>query len=282
MVKLSITAINTSVTVQDPRALTQNNGEQAVISVEAGDTKAVNMQWQQLERIASQLVELANLGFLTFAIDASDSPAFVQQADSIDNPSLDIVPAIAAAGSVGIDITGTNLTAGQVQATAQLVSGLGAGFVDINVTEPGYAGNEWDVVVVDSGGAGPAAATMAVVDGRNVITVDLVGVTRTCTQVAALIDAIAGVEATASGTATEDVLVQALQAFTGGIGTGLVITLAGVPCIINSIDLSGAPIEVINIDTPGLAGAGTAVATDVVKLRIRSDSKEDLASVTLG
>lgn len=391
MVKLSITAINTSVTVQDPRAVTQSNEEQAVISVEAGDTKEVSMQWQQLERIAEQLTQLAALGFCTFNVDASGGPAFVEQADSIDNPSLDVVPGgIAAAGSTGVNLTGANLLAGQVQASATLDGDTVAGSILLEDLNPGYAGNLKDVQVVDTASGAPTKASLsidasggtgtvdieatiagtsgnlidveivdtasgglavssAVVSGRTVITADLGGDTPTCTTLAAAIDAISGVDAAAGGTASDTFTtavalapltggtgglavsstvvdgrtvitvdlggttaetctsvaaamntvlagvvkatvvgtgstvfstLQALKAFTGGEGTGLSITIAGVPCTITAINMAGTPLaEVITISTPNLSG--TASATNVVKLRLRSDAKEDIVSVVL-
>jgi hypothetical protein len=278
MVKLTITALNSGVTVQDPRAVTQSNEEQAVISVEAGNSSTVDMQWQQLERIANQLNELTDLGFCTFTIDASDAPGFVRQPDAVNNPSLEVVPGgIAFDGSADVDIVGTDLTAGSWQATASLTGDAGAGLVLLNVTEPGFAGNSYDAVVVDSESGG-LDASIAVVDGRNVLTVDLGGATVDCDAVAAAVDAVAGVNATVTGTGSTNVSVQDLVAFTGGSGTGMSITLGGAACTINSVSES-AGVYTINIDTPDLTG--TAVATDTVKLRLRCDEKEDLATVVL-
>jgi len=278
MIKLSITAKKTSVTVQDPRAVTQNNGEQAVISVLSGQSTTVEMQWQQLERIAGQLKSLADLDFCTFAIDASDGPAFAAQPDDVNNPSIDLVTdAIAAAGSTGVSITGNNLLAGQTQATASVVGAAGAGSVMFTTIMPGYAGNDADVQVINTGSGG-LSVTATTVNSRNVITIDLGGATVTCAALVTAANTALGDDyiAVAVGVSTTVVVIQNLTPFTAGAGSGMAITLAGAACTLKSVDQTSAPIITITVDTPAI---GTA--DDVAKLRIRSDSKEDLASVIL-
>ncbi len=281
MIKLSITTKDTSITAQDPRPVTQANEEQAVISVEPSSTKSVIMQWGQLERIANQLQDMAEMGLCTFAIESTGGAGFVEQADAPDNPSIDLVTgAVLAAGATGILVTGNNLLAGQELAELVINGDAATGTVTVTSLVVGYAGNDIDVEVIDTGSAGLAVSS-AVVAGRTVITVNLgASATEDCSTVAAAITAamVGTVKAVAGGTTTDLIAtVRALAPLTGGVGTGLSVTLAGAACTITDIDLSGAPIEVITIDTPAI---GTVA--DVAKLKVLSDAKESLASVILG
>ena len=118
MLKLSITAFDSPVTVQDPKAVTQSNDQQAVISVDAGDTKTILMQWNQLERIQAQLTSLADLDLCTFSIEpgGTDVAEFAEQNQNADAPSIDGVEnggaAITAGGNADVDVFGTNLMGG--------------------------------------------------------------------------------------------------------------------------------------------------------------------------
>lgn len=283
MLKVTLTANDSPITVQDPRPVNQANNEQGTYSVQPNTTREMIMQWGQLERISGQLDALAAAGLGSFSIESAGGSSFAEQADAVDNPAIDLVDgAVLAAGGSTPDLVGTNLLAGQVQASASVVGDTTAGSVLLECLNPGYDGNLYDVEVVDSGSGGLSSA-VATVDGREVVTVDLGGAaTATCTTVAAsLATTLAGLaQATVVGTgATAITTVQAVTAFTGGEGTGLSITLAGAACTVSAIDLSGAPIEVISLAaTPAVTGGAAA---DIARLRVRSNAKEDVASVVL-
>jgi hypothetical protein len=150
---------------------------------------------------------------------------------------------------------------------------------------PGGAGNLIDVVVVKTAGA--LSASVAVVDGRTVVTVDLgASGTEDCDSVAGIINnALSGtygiVFATVVGVgATVVNTPQDLQPLVGGIGAGLTITLAGVPCLILGIDTSGAPAVVkISIETGDYSSLSLATGAPIV-LQLRSNNKLSTATLT--
>lgn len=294
MLKVTVTTYGSPVTVQDPRPVNTNSEEQAVITVEANSTKTVLMQYGQLERMQGQLTKLAREGLLTFVIESGDYTVvngeivevagFAELADAPTNPSIDLVETVpSTGGSTGVDLVGDYLLNGQVMASASVAGDADAGSVTLEVLNPGYAGNLYDIVVVDSGGAGPATLTDAEVDGRTVLTLDLVGVTVDCDGLKTLVDAnYAGViQATVVDVGGTNISVQDLQAFTGGEGTGLSVTLGGLACTVTAIvpapDPETSVADTITVTTPAVGAAG-----QVAKFRVRSDAKEDLASVVLG
>ena len=183
--------------------------------------------------------------------------------------------------TVRIVVTGHKLLAGQVQASVNVVGAGGAGDVDITVINPGYAGNQYDIEIVDSG-AGGNAITTAVVDGRTVVSVDLGGAALTCAALGAAIDGVVGAgvfQYVVNGVGATNLVVQDLQAFSGGEGLGLAVTLAGVACVVTGVDISASPVEELTISTPDLTG--TAATGNLAKLRLRSNEKEDLTTVIL-
>ena len=282
MIKLTVTAIDHSVTLQDPRPVTQNNEEQAVISVEAGISKGINMQWGQFERLAKQLTDLASLGMCTFIVESADGPGYAAQADAPSNPMLDLVTGTitAAAGITGGILTGVNLMSGQIQASLEINGDAGTGLITVTSLTPGFPGNLIDVEIVDSGSGG-LAVTSATVSGRTVITVDLGGSSsETVTTVAAEISSVmAGVvAAVASGTGSDAIAVpQDKAALTGGIGSGMTLTVGGAAATVTAIDLTTPTAETITFDVGAVGVAG-----DVATILLRSNEKMTIASAVLG
>ena len=290
MLKVTITANDSPVTIQDPRPVTQNNNEQAVVSVLENTTREMVMQWGQLERIQGQLTALANLGLLSFVIEpvgvAGGVAEFAEQNANLDAPSIDGVDnggaAITVAGDT-FDVYGANLLGGQVQASATVAADTALGSVLLEALNPGYAGNLYDFEVVDSGSGG-LAVTHSTVDGRIVISIDLGGsTTEDCTGVAAAINTdMAGlVFATVVDTGSTVISTeQAVTPLTGGIGTGLTVFLAGIACVVDAIDITGAPQYKITVTSPAVGGFGLA-AGDTAVLKVTSNNKVVTTNLTL-
>ncbi len=290
MLKVTITTFDSPVTVQDPRPTSQTALDQAVVSVEPNDVREMIMQWGQLERIQAQLTDLAALDLITFTIEpvtAVDGVAeFAEQNQNIDAPAIDVIDNGGAGITVGgdsFDIVGTNLLGGQVRANASVAGDTALGSILLEDLNPSYDGNLYDVeVIID--GAGVAICTHAVVDGRTLITVNLRAAgAETCTTIAALINAdMAGlVQATVVlAGATTITTVQAVTPFVDGAGTGLSVTLAGLACVVNTIDESAAPIFTVNVTSPDVSGTGGA-AGDSASLVVRAYNKVAQASTVL-
>ncbi len=288
MLKVTITAYDSPVTVQDPRPVTQNNNEQAVVSVQENTSREMLMQWGQLERIQQQLTDLSALNLCSFVIEPAGVAEFAEQNANLDAPSIDGVEnggaAITAAGNVGVNVIGNELLGGQVMASVSVVADTVAGSVLLDVLNPGYDGNLFDFEVVDSGGGG-LAVTSSVIDGRTVISIDLGGSgTETCTTVAgAIATAMAGVvQATVVGVGATVISTLAdVTPFTGGIGTGLSVLFGGVACTVTAIDISAAPVYTVTVTTPDVATALTLAAGDTAVLKLRSNDKVATANLTL-
>lgn len=280
MLRVTATIKDRPCTIQDPYP-----PKGFVKNFEPSGTESVDMQWDQFERLAPQLNALVAADFLTYIVATTDGPAVTEQSDSPGNPSLDYAePGIITAAVDVLLITGNKLLAGQVVAEYTLPADTVAGDVLIEAVNPGGSGNLIDVEIIDSAGGGLAIAT-AVVVGRTVISIDLGGSAgETCTTVAAIINNAASdtyglVHATVVGVgATAITALTALAPLTGGVGSGMSITLAGLPCIVVSIDQSGAPVIAITLATPALTGLSLAT-DDMLKLEVRSYGK--LTDITL-
>lgn len=279
MLRITVTAKDSPITVQDPRPVTQNNAEQGVFHVEPNTSKDMDLSWAQVERVAAQLNALAALDLCTFVIDGTGGPSFAEQPDSADNPVIDYgSDGIITAVSQALVLTGNNLLAGQVSAFASILADTVAGSVLVESVNPGAQDNIYDVEVIDSGGGGLDIG-IATVEGREVITINLGGAAgEDCDSIAALINntgnvAYGLVHATVVGVGgTAITTAKALVPFTGGIGTGLSITLAGIACIIVSIDISADPVHVITLATPALGGLSLSTSAPL-RLQLRANGK---------
>lgn len=280
MLRITVTAKNNPVTIQDPRPVTQSNLEQGVFHIEPGTPKIMDLTWGQVERIRTQLDALTALGFVTFTVEGSPVSAFARQADSLNNPAIDYADdsAMAPAGQA-LTLTGTNLLAGQTRASAAIAGDTVAGHVDLFLTNPGAQGNFYDVKVVDTGGSGGLTVAIATVLGREVITIDLGGsaaetVTKIVTKINTAGQPTYGiVQAVAVGTGSTPITtVRALTAFTGGVGSGMSVTLAGIACTVVAVNIAGDPIHVLTLATPSLAGLSLSTGAPLV-LELRSNGK---------
>jgi hypothetical protein len=281
MLKLTLIATSTSITVQDPKAVTQNNEERAVINVVAGTSKSIDMQWQQLERISKQLNQLAAMGKCAFSIEPSDGPLFAEQADTAKKPRIDTVVGKTTPLGGAITLMGYNLTGGQFSAVCSLLGTTAAGSISSRAVYPGFSGNNYGIVVINEG-VGGLAITDTVVDGKTIITVNQGDSASDCDTVATTLNTTyeGQLEFGVIGVGGTVVAEQELQYYAGGKGTGLSITLAGNPCVVTTYDDSLGPyLETITVNTPDI----TAIATagDTAKFVLRSDSKEDSYVVTL-
>jgi hypothetical protein len=274
MLRITATIKDRPCTIQDPfppQGFVKNFTPNAV--------ESFDVQWDQLERLAPQLNALVAQDFLTYIVATTDGPSVTEQSDSPGNPSLDYAePGVITAVSLSLVLTGNKLLGNQVVAEHTIPGDTVAGSVLVEAVNPGGQGNDIDVEVVDTLGGGLTVA-VNVVDGRQVITIDLGGsAAETCTTVAALINNPASatyglVQATAvDAGATAIATIRALAPLTGGVGSGMSITLAGLPCTVVSIDQSGAPTIAITVATPALGPLGLATG-DKLKLELRSDGK---------
>ncbi len=286
MLKLSVTAKDSPVNIQDPRPVHNTGDEQASYTVDAGTTKEMIMSWDQLERIGKQVEDLEALGLISFIIEGTDGPVFTEQPDNPDIPIIDYVSegVPVQAGDL-LDVFGYDLIKGQVMAEASIPGDTVAGSVLVNACDPGGAGNLLDVVVVQTAGA--LSSAIAVVAGRTVVTVDLGSgfATVDCDDVAGIINnategAYGTVFATVVGVgATLLTTVKDLVPLLGGIGGGLTVTLAGIACVVNGIDVSGAPATVkVSIATPNYTALSLATGAPL-SLQLRANNK--LSAVTL-
>jgi len=285
MLKVTITANDSPITVQDPRPTNNYGEEQAAYSLEPGETKSVNVSWQYIERIAAQLEALAALDppLCSFTIEPSDAPMFVQQSDAPDVPIIDYIDknAPVQAGDTLV-ATGPNL-AGGAMAYAEIVGDGAVGKCELYAM-PGSDGNLYDIEVVDTGGGGLSVA-INTVGSREVITIDLGGsAAETVTTLAALINnsgsATYGlVFARATGTGTDPVTTaRDLVAFSGGTGVGLSVTLAGVACVVTDIDDSTPTAVVLTIATGDYSTLGLASGAPIT-LQIRANGKLTFATL---
>lgn len=279
MLRITVTAKNNPVTIQDPRPVTQSNLEQGVFHIEPGTPKIMDLAWAQVERVRTQLEDLAALGLVTFTVEGSPVSAFARQADSVNNPTIDYVSAskIDPAGQA-LTVTGANLLAGQVRAAAEIAGDTSAGHIHLFLTNPGAQGNFYDVEVVDTGGGGLTVA-IATVLGREVLTIDLGGsATETVTKIVTKINTAGQptygiIQAVAVGTGSTPITtVRALTAFTGGVGSGMSVTLAGIACTVVAINIAADPVHVLTLATPSLAGLSLSDYA-ALALELRSDGK---------
>jgi len=283
MLKVTITANDSPITVQDPRPTNNYGEEQAAYSLEPGDTKSVDISWQYLERVSAQLEALAALGLCTFTIEPSDAPVFAQQSDSPDVPIIDYIDKNSPTQSGdALVLTGPNLGGGDM-AEIVLDGDAGTGTLTVKAL-PGSDGNLYDLEVIDSGGGGLSVA-LATVAGREVITVDLGGSgAETVATVAAIINNAASatyglVFAAAGGTTTDLIATERdLAPLEGGNGVGFEVTLAGVACVVTSIDDSTPSAVVVNVATGDYSTIGLASGAPIT-LQVRANGKLAIATL---
>jgi len=283
MLKVTITANESPINVQDPRPTNNYGEEQPSYTIEPGVTKSLDLSWQYIERIAVQLEALANLGLCTFTIEQSDAPVFAQQPDNPEVPTIDYVSKNAPTQSGDtLRIVGANLNGGDM-AEIDLAGDAGTGNCKIQAL-PGNDGNLYDVEVIDEGSAGLSVG-IATVSGREVITINLGGSgTETVTTVAAIINNPASatyglVFATASGTGSDLIATErALAALTGGTGVGFNVTLAGFACVVTSIvDTTPTAVEV-NIASADYSSLTLPTGAPIT-LQVRANGKVALATL---
>jgi hypothetical protein len=274
MPKLTITALNSDVSIQDPFP----SEGQLSIRILAGTTSVLEyVHFAQLQRISSTLVALEALEKIEYSIEASDQDSRAQEADLQGLPNIDFIdsPTIAVAGQTGIKMSGPAIE-GFLQLFATLDLGDGSdpnAVVGVRSLLPGYEGNKYEVEVVDDGSSGFSVAVAA-----DKITVELGGTTQTATAVAAAINAEATAKTmvfcTAGGTGASNVALQALANLAGGVGEGILLTCGGFACTITAITVG--PVTEIVFDVPALTGI---LANYIVSLQLRANAKMYVMSV---
>lgn len=280
MLRIIVTTFGRPCSIQDPFP-----PQGKVVNFEPNAVTTFDAQWDQLERLGPLLDALAAKGFLTYTVAGTGGMSLTEQADSPGNPALDYAtPGTVTAASIPLVIAGNRLLAGQLVSATEILGDTVAGSVVVEAVNPGAQGNLLDVEVISSG-VGVLTVAVNTVSGRQVITVDLgASVAETCTTVAAIINNVVSatyglVNAIVNGAgATPITTVRALAALTGGVGSGMQITLAGLACTVVSIDRSAAPIIVVTLATPDLTSLSLATG-DKLKLEMRSGGK--LTDITL-
>jgi hypothetical protein len=281
MIKLTITSLVGTVTVQDPRPTTQTGTEPSVISVTAGTPQSLEIQWGQLERIAPQLQALATAGLCTFAVANSTTNAFANQPDVPSAPIIDLVAGAvsAATGVTGGVITGTNLLGGQTRAALTINStATAAGHVVITALPVGFAGNLIDFRVIDSGSS-HLAVTSATSSGRTIVTANLGGDTPTCAQMVTAINSGATgiVRSAATGTTSATITAAvALAPLVGGLGSGTSLTVGGVAAVIAAIDETTPAAQTITYNVGAVGASG-----NIASVHLRSNEKVATSVVVL-
>jgi hypothetical protein len=285
MLKVTITANDSPINVQDPRPTNNHGEEQPSYTIEPNTSKSIEVSWQYLERIANQLEALAALEppLCSFTIEPSSAPAFAQQPDNPDVPIIDHIDknSPVQAGDTLV-VTGPNLGGGEM---AELVLDGDAETGTLTVKAlPGSDGNLYDLEVIDEG-VGGLAVGLATVEGREVITVNLGGSgAETVTTVAAAINDSAAptyglVFAAAAGTGTDLIATErALAPLVGGTGVGYAVTIAGVACVVESIDDSDPAAVVVTVATGDYSTIGLA-STAPITLQIRANGKVAIATL---
>jgi hypothetical protein len=283
MLRITVTTFGSPVVIQDPRPTNNFGTEQVSYTVPPSTTKNLDISWQQLERVATQLEALAAQGLITFTIEPSAAPVFAQQLDNPDVPTIDYASenSLVKTGDT-VNVVGPNLNGGNM-ATTTIESDDGAGHVVVNAF-PGNDGNTYDIEIVDTGSGG-ITLVMATVAGRHVITIDLGGATtETVTTIAALINNAASdtyglVFATVTGTSTKVIkTVRALVALIGGTGVGFTATLAGIACIVTRIVTTVPSAVVVSLVTPDYSSLSLPAGAPI-NLQIRANGKVATATM---
>lgn len=285
MLRVTITANDSPINVQDPRPTNNHGEEQPSYTIDPNTSKSIEISWQYLERIANQLEALAALNppLCSFTIEPSSAPAFAQQPDNPDVPIIDHIDknSPTQAGDTLV-VTGPNLGGGDM-AEIVLDGDAQTGTLTVKAL-PGSDGNLYDFEVVDTGGGGLSVAINTVGD-REVITIDLGGSgTETVATVAALINNSSEptyglVFAAAGGTTTDLIATERdLAPLLGGTGVGYSVSIAGVACVVESIDDSTPAAVVVTVATGDYSTIGLASGAPIT-FQIRANGK--LAFATL-
>lgn len=241
MPKISITAMNADVQIQDDFP---SEGLLAV-NIDKDESKDVELSWGQLQRIEDQLSSLESLGYITYTVSVSSVlDARTQVGEVAGQPLLDYTSvAIVSAGSGTTDVVanGVNLLAGAAFAEVTLGDvAVPNDTMRIRALIPGTDANEYSIEIIDVD-----AANLAVSVVGNVITVNFGGDSGATIDVDAVIAAI-NAEATAKlmvlaergtdGDGSGITVVTAETLLTGGLGSGIALTMGGDDCIITAID----------------------------------------------
>lgn len=281
MLKVTITTGPSAVTIQDPRAVTQANTEQAVLYVPGSTTKSFTMQFNQLERIRTQLDAAVAQGLCSFVLANAES-GYAEQPDAPDSPIITAVnDSTLTAASQALLIYGKHLDGYGTVATASIPGDTTAGSVALKSVQPAALGNKYAVKVIDSGSGG-LSRTFTLVDGLYVLSINLGASTAvTVTSlVASLNDPASPVygimRAAAVGTGSTPITaVHAQTQFTGGKGIGLSVAIAGLPATI--VDSTATLLTLATpVLTPLSLSSGAAL-----NIHVNSNGKITSACVTL-
>lgn len=274
MPKISITAVNANVQIQDDFP-----AEGAlVMDVQSGETRHYEISWGQLQRVEDQLSAFELKGFLTYVVTSSTLDPRAQEGDLEGLPLIDYLSAnevSTASGVTGVVMEGVNLLGDATFAETNVgdTTDVDAS-LRVRALIPGVDANAYSVVVVDSAGGG-----LAVTVSTNQIEVDLGGATSTAEAVRDAINAestaklmvLAAFYSTGDGSANFTQL-QADTSLTGGTGSGVIVTCAGEDATITAIDETTGAIT-------WSIGAITAAALASAMVALRSNGK--LSSVTM-
>ena len=305
MIKLSVTGKANAVNLQDPRPTNLSGDEQAAYSIEAATTKTMNIGWAQFERLGSQLKALEEAGLISFTVDNTYSGSGATGAGQVyvENPENPDSPAVtymdngvpAESGDV-IEVHGYDLVAGQEIAELRVLSDTTPNrYLLVQACTPGGAGNLIDLEIIGQTGAGGTPAIgMTTISGRDIYTIDLNGATgaaATTTVLAALINAtgsvsyggifgtvVPGTTGATSPIATD----RDLTPLAGGIGPGLEVSMAGLPCVVAAIDNADIADNILTLATPDYSSLAVSTVGVPLELRIQAGNKVAAATMYTG
>ncbi len=275
-----------------------------VLQVAAGATGNINVSMDQLQRVRSQLVDLQQRGLISWTAETTDEDPRGEEADLMGGPNIDFLdtgaaPPTHAASNVGMFAYGTNLLMGFIQSLRTLVDPADPTnkYVQIQAIDPGIAGDEIGVVLInDAGVIDPSkieyVETLPTPAGYSrVLEIHILPASFTWVTLAAILnDAVNGIVKRTSGflagsfrlqagkgagaTAPTDQLIGKLA---GGVGVPLMITMGDTSGVITQltnamlrydVDLTASPMAkndsvIVKLRASGggpstLAGTGLA------------------------
>lgn len=265
MPKLTISAINSNITVQDPFPAEGR----FTLAVAAGHTEHNDLSFPQLQRIRPQLEAMEVAGAISYRVETTEKDI---RAEEEGLPGLPVIggmskQALAVAGGESVSLYGVHLLGYQEKAIGLLGDpALVNGHLHITALVPGQDGDKIEVRTVD--GAAEAIAILG-----TVITVTMNTGVSTWASLETLINAHPAaslmVVAAKDGTGLVVSTVGKTN-LAGGMGAGVQIFFGGVACILTAVG-DGQ----IDFDTVACG----LIATDLAVLIIRINGHPLFVSV---
>ena len=271
MPTLSITAYD-NVNLQDPFP---SEGP-LVIKVDADDDCNTYVTKGQLQRLRNQLASLTESGSLTYEVKADYNTDTRTEDDQLYKTPIIYylnTKTIDVDGSASVTINGNYLLAGQTAAAAIIGTASATnGHIHITAVQPGEPGNAITVTVVDHD------AEEYVEDGNDV-TIRINTDTSTYASITTLINGATTplLKAVRGGSGADKIVAQATTTLSGGIGSGMWVTVGGVLCTL----LTGYVTDTaVRVKVPSTKSS-PLVSTDLAVLELYSNTHRTRVSVPM-